>query len=111
MDGGFVWGGAVGAEEEGAEGEFAADVAWELVAVDGCEEALAEGWGVPDFGDDVVGGFEVFFDEEWGDGEGVGVVVEAFAAGAVGWEFVAWALCDAEEVADGVAVFFAVEAS
>lgn len=98
-------GGVVG--EGGAGGVFGLD----FVGGFGDEDAVELGGvGVEGF-DDFAGGGEVFLHEDGRDEEGVADVVEAFAACAVGGEFAAGGEVDAEEVADGVVVFVAVEAT
>ncbi len=60
--------------------------------------------------DNAVGGGEVFFHEDGGEGEDVAVVVESVADVVFG-EIGAGVKIDAEEIADGVAVFTAIEAA
>ena len=72
--------------------------------------AFEGGIGV-DSGDDFLGSGEVFLEEGWRGEEGIGHVVEAFAAGAIDREVFGGVEGDAEEISDGVVVFVTVEAA
>ena len=76
------------------------------------EDHAGEALGViVDRSDDLFRGGEVFLCERWLDEESVAYIIEAFAAGAIGWKIAAREEVDAEEVADSVIVFVSVEAA
>ena len=109
------FGGGRGAEGEAEEGAEGLDEGWEWlegIAGGRGEEARFEGGVGEGGGEGGVGGGEVLLGHDGGDEEGIGDVVEAFAASTfLGEKVGGEGFGDAEEVAEGGGVFGAIEAA